>query len=127
MGQSADEALGSAAGVRGVRHPGLLRQRALGEPVEELQSHGTDHGDLGEVHVRVDEARQQDAVAAVEHLGVREIPPHSGEIAGREDRLTLERDGPVVERLERVLAVERVVWRVGHPGPKDRGHASARA
>ena len=109
----AHEALGRASRVGRVGHPRLLGQRALRQPVEELQPHRADHGDLREVHVGVHEPWQQDAVAPVEHLRVAAFLPHAGELAGRDDRLAVEGDGTVIERLERVRL--RLVQRLEAP------------
>ena len=125
---SAHEALRGRPRVGGVGHPRLLRQRALVEPVEQLQAHRADHGDLREVHVGVDEARQRDAVAAVLDRRRRECSRGpSSNAAGGSIVPSVVGDRAVVERLEGVACSERVAWRVGHPGPEDRGHTLARA
>ena len=120
--QQPHEALRGAAGVGGVGHLGLLGQRARGEPVEQLQAHRADHRDLRIVHVGVDEAREQEAVAAVEYLGVGVGGGDVGMGPGGEDRSVLERDRAVVEGLQRAARQERIARRVGHASSDDGRH-----
>ncbi len=74
--QAADEVGGHVPGVAGVGQPGLLRQRALAQPVQQRHAQPGDHPHLREVHVGVDHARQQDPVAQVDHLEVAMVRTH---------------------------------------------------
>ena len=76
----------------------------------------------------VDETGQQDAVAAVEDLGVG-VALRRTVANGPVARIvpSFERDRSVVEGLERAVGSERVAWGVGDACAEDRGHARLRA
>lgn len=66
--QAGEEVPGHATGVAGVGQPRLLGQGALAQPVQQRQAEPADDPDLRVVHVRVDQAGQDDAAAQVHHV-----------------------------------------------------------
>ena len=94
--QPVDELRGHRPRVVGRGHPGLLRQRALRQPVEQRHAEAADHPHLREVHVGVDQAGQQHATGQVDHLVVRSCRPHPGERPAVDDGPRGDGDAAVV-------------------------------
>jgi hypothetical protein len=57
--------------VNRVGQPRFFRQCALFQPIEQAVSQTADDADLGEVHVRVDESRQDVTAAQIANRGIR--------------------------------------------------------
>ncbi len=83
--QPGQEVASHATGIVHVGQPGLLRQRTALEPVEQRHAERADHAHLREVHVGVDEPRQDEARGQVDHLLAGVAAPQLGERSARGD------------------------------------------
>ena len=117
--QAVDELGGDTARVVGGGHPGLLRQRALGEPVQQRHPEPADHPDLREVDVGVDEAGQQHAAGQVDDLVSWPRGPRAGERPAVDDVTALDGE-PAVLLGAQAATVERRVGGVQDGGAVDR-------
>ena len=134
-GEAGEELAGDGAGVLGVRELALLGQGALIEPVQQRHPEAADGPDLRVVHVGVDHAGKEDAVAQVDDLGVRVAFRDRAEGAAIDDHARLDRDAGVVVRAQ-LTPAEGVVGRVqdaaavdGHEGSPctDEGKRASRS
>ena len=73
----------------------LLGQRAPLQPVEQRHAQSGDHPDLRVVHMGVDQARQEQALAKVDHLVLRVGPGHVRVRAAGDDHAVADHDGGV--------------------------------
>lgn len=68
--ESMKKLVGHATGVGPVRHACFLWEGILLEPFEKWAAEAADDAHLGKVHMSIDKARQDEAIAAVENYGI---------------------------------------------------------
>jgi len=113
--QLAKEQLRGLPGDALVGQPRLLRQRPGRQPLQQLQAHRADDAKLREVHVRVDQPRQQDRIGSLLDVRLGVHPANLGVGPGGQDPpVCVERHRAIVKGLKRGLPGKRVAGRMEH-------------